>query len=120
MLADGGSVAVFAIIPIVGIRRDRALAGSGRRLPGAKFILLLAAANLNALAWTNAWLQPRSDRCGNFGARLAPGRHHAGGDVFIWSPLISLPRRCVTLNMIPGGAGPLFIVWFSYGIFPTS
>ena len=41
---------------------------------------------------------------------------------FSWSPLISLLLLplFVTLNMIPKVAlGPLFIVWFSYGIFPN-
>ena len=42
--------------------------------------------------------------------------------LFCWSPLgslILLPLF-VTLNMIPKVAlGPLFIVWFSYGIFPN-
>src|ERR1700753_700731 len=41
---------------------------------------------------------------------------------FIWSPLVSLLilPLFVTLNMIPKVAlGPLFIVWFSYGIFPN-
>jgi NitT/TauT family transport system permease protein len=43
--------------------------------------------------------------------------------MFTWSPLISLLLLplFVTLNMIPKVAlGPLFIVWFSYGIFRTS
>jgi NitT/TauT family transport system permease protein len=42
--------------------------------------------------------------------------------MFTWSPLVSLLLlpRFVTLNMIPKVAlGPLFIVWFSYGIFPN-
>ncbi|MGH6710959.1 MAG: ABC transporter permease [Bradyrhizobium sp.] len=42
--------------------------------------------------------------------------------MFTWSPLISLLLLplFVTLNMIPKVAlGPLFIVWFSYGIFPN-
>jgi NitT/TauT family transport system permease protein len=42
--------------------------------------------------------------------------------VFCWSPLLSLVLLplFVTLNMIPKVAlGPLFIVWFSYGIFPN-
>src|SRR6202790_4163734 len=41
--------------------------------------------------------------------------------LFCWSPLVSLSLLplFVTLNMIPKVAlGPLFIVWFSYGIFP--
>jgi NitT/TauT family transport system permease protein len=41
---------------------------------------------------------------------------------FCWSPLVSLLLLplFVTLNMIPKVAlGPLFIVWFSYGIFPN-
>src|SRR5476649_1640165 len=38
--------------------------------------------------------------------------------LFCWSPLISL--MLLPLNMIPKVAlGPLFIVWFSYGIFPN-
>src|SRR5437667_232416 len=40
--------------------------------------------------------------------------------LFCWSPLVSLLLLplFVTLNMIPKVAlGPLFIVWFSYGIF---
>jgi NitT/TauT family transport system permease protein len=42
--------------------------------------------------------------------------------MFTWSPLVSLLLLplFVTLNMIPKVAlGPLFIVWFSYGIFPN-
>ena len=42
--------------------------------------------------------------------------------MFCWSPLLSLLLLplFVTLNMIPKVAlGPLFIVWFSYGIFPN-
>ena len=42
--------------------------------------------------------------------------------LFSWSPLVSLVLLplFVTLNMIPKVAlGPLFIVWFSYGIFPN-
>ena len=42
--------------------------------------------------------------------------------VLFWSPLVSLLLLplFVTLNMIPKVAlGPLFIVWFSYGIFPN-
>jgi NitT/TauT family transport system permease protein len=42
--------------------------------------------------------------------------------LFCWSPLFSLLLLplFVTLNMIPKVAlGPLFIVWFSYGIFPN-
>lgn len=42
--------------------------------------------------------------------------------LFCWSPLLSLALLplFVTLNMIPKVAlGPLFIVWFSYGIFPN-
>src|SRR5258708_6806033 len=42
--------------------------------------------------------------------------------LFCWSPLVSLLLLplFVTLNMIPKVAlGPLFIVWFSYGIFPN-
>jgi len=42
--------------------------------------------------------------------------------MFTWSPLISLMLLplFVTLNMIPKVAlGPLFIVWFSYGIMPN-
>ena len=42
--------------------------------------------------------------------------------IFTWSPLVSLLLLplFVTLNMIPKVAlGPLFVVWFSYGIFPN-
>jgi NitT/TauT family transport system permease protein len=42
--------------------------------------------------------------------------------LFCWSPPVSLVLLplFVTLNMIPKVAlGPLFIVWFSYGIFPN-
>src|SRR5437763_6979940 len=42
--------------------------------------------------------------------------------LFCWSPLVSLLLLplFVTLNMIPKVAlGPLFIVWFSYGILPN-
>src|SRR5947208_10824042 len=43
--------------------------------------------------------------------------------MFTWSPLVSLLLLplLVTLNMIPKVAlGPLFIVWFSYGIMPNT
>ena len=71
-----------------------------------------------------AWLlQPRGDRGRN------PRRLRLGAFVgvtlavmFCWSPLLSLALLplFVTLNMIPKVAlGPLFIVWFSYGIFPN-
>lgn len=42
--------------------------------------------------------------------------------IFSWAPLVSLVLLplFVTLNMIPKVAlGPLFIVWFSYGILPN-
>lgn len=42
--------------------------------------------------------------------------------IFSWAPLVSLVLLplFVTLNMIPKVAlGPLFIVWFSYGIMPN-
>src|SRR3954451_4700272 len=42
--------------------------------------------------------------------------------LFCWSPLVSLLSLplFVTLNMLPKVAlAPLFIVWFSYGIFPN-
>lgn len=42
--------------------------------------------------------------------------------LFAWSPLLSLlvMPLLVTLNMIPKVAlGPLFVVWFSYGILPN-
>src|SRR5207237_1286597 len=90
-----------------------------------KFILpspLATVATLSSAKY--AWLS-------NFAVTAAEilGRFCLGGLVgvmlavtFTWSPLVSLLLLplFVTLNMIPKVAlGPLFIVWFSYGIFPN-
>jgi len=90
-----------------------------------KFILPSPLATLATLAHAKyAWVPNLAvtaiEILGGFSLGAAVGV--ALAVIFSWSPLISLLLLplFVTLNMIPKVAlGPLFIVWFSYGIFPN-
>ena len=90
-----------------------------------KFILPSPLATLATLAHANyAWASnlavTAAEILGGFGLGALVGVTLAV--IFTWSPLVSLLLLplFVTLNMIPKVAlGPLFIVWFSYGIFPN-
>ncbi len=91
-----------------------------------KFILpspLAAAATLGSAkyAWASNLAVTAAEILGGFCLGALVGVVLAV--MFSWSPLLSLALLplFVTLNMIPKVAlGPLFIVWFSYGIFRTS
>jgi NitT/TauT family transport system permease protein len=90
-----------------------------------KFILPSPLATLQTLAsakyaWASNVLVTAVEILGGFGLGALIGVMLAV--IFTWSPLVSLLLLplFVTLNMIPKVAlGPLFIVWFSYGIFPN-
>jgi len=90
-----------------------------------KFILPSPLATLATLAHAKyAWVPNLAvtaiEILGGFSLGAAVGV--ALAVIFSWSPLISLLLLplFVTLNMIPKVAlGPLFIVWFSYGIVPN-
>jgi len=90
-----------------------------------KFILPSPLATLATLAHAKyAWVPNLAvtaiEILGGFSLGAAVGV--ALAVIFSWSPLISLSLLplFVTLNMIPKVAlGPLFIVWFSYGIVPN-
>jgi NitT/TauT family transport system permease protein len=71
-------------------------------------------------AWASNMAVTSAEILGGFGLGALVGVVLAM--LFCWSPPISLALLplFVTLNMIPKVAlGPLFIVWFSYGIFPN-
>jgi NitT/TauT family transport system permease protein len=90
-----------------------------------KFILPSPLATLATLAHAKyAWIPNLAvtaiEILGGFSLGAAVGV--ALAVIFSWSPLVSLLLLplFVTLNMIPKVAlGPLFIVWFSYGIVPN-
>ncbi len=90
-----------------------------------KFILPSPLATLATLgsakySWLSNILVTAVEILGGFGLGALVGV--ALAVIFTWSPLVSLLLLplFVTLNMIPKVAlGPLFIVWFSYGIFPN-
>jgi NitT/TauT family transport system permease protein len=90
-----------------------------------KFILPSPLATLATLAhakyaWVSNLAVTAIEILGGFSLGAAVGV--ALAVIFSWSPLISLSLLplFVTLNMIPKVAlGPLFIVWFSYGIVPN-
>jgi NitT/TauT family transport system permease protein len=90
-----------------------------------KFVLPSPSATLATLASPNyAWLTNIAvsavEILGGFGLGALVGV--ALAVLFCWSPLLSMAMLplFVTLNMIPKVAlGPLFIVWFSYGIIPN-
>jgi NitT/TauT family transport system permease protein len=90
-----------------------------------KFILPSPLATLATLAhakyaWASNLAVTAIEILGGFSLGAAVGV--ALAVIFSWSPLISLSLLplFVTLNMIPKVAlGPLFIVWFSYGIVPN-
>jgi NitT/TauT family transport system permease protein len=71
-------------------------------------------------AWASNMAVTSAEILGGFGLGALVGVVLAM--LFCWSPRLSLVLLplFVTLNMIPKVAlGPLFIVWFSYGIFPN-
>jgi NitT/TauT family transport system permease protein len=71
-------------------------------------------------AWLSNLAVTATEIVGGFGLGALVGVTLAV--MFCWSPLFSLLMLplFVTMNMIPKVAlGPLFIVWFSYGIFPN-
>jgi NitT/TauT family transport system permease protein len=90
-----------------------------------KFVLPSPLATLATLAsvkyaWASNLLVTAVEILGGFGLGALVGV--ALAMLFSWSPPLSLVLLplFVTLNMIPKVAlGPLFIVWFSYGIFPN-
>ena len=90
-----------------------------------KFILPSPLATLQTLgapnyAWASNLLVTAAEILGGFAIGAFVGV--ALAVIFTWSPLVSmiLLPLFVTMNMIPKVAlGPLFIVWFSYGIIPN-
>jgi NitT/TauT family transport system permease protein len=90
-----------------------------------KFVLPSPLATVATLAsakyaWVSNLLVTAAEILGGFGLGALVGVVLAM--LFSWSPRLSLVLLplFVTLNMIPKVAlGPLFIVWFSYGIFPN-
>jgi len=121
----GKSARSFAIILIVhlAVILFWQLAVDAFHVP--KFILPSPLAALSTLAhpnyaWTSNLLVTSAEILGGFALGAFVGVLLAV--LFCWSPLVSLLLLplFVTLNMIPKVAlGPLFIVWFSYGIFPN-
>ena len=71
-------------------------------------------------SWASNTLVTAAEVFGGYGLGLVIGI--ALAVLFSWSPIltVALMPLFVTLNMIPKVAlGPLFIVWFSYGIIPN-
>ena len=122
---DGGSARSFAIILIVHLAVIVLWQVLVDAFQVPKFILPSPLATIKTLASPNyAWLSNLAvtavEILGGFCLGALVGVMLAV--MFTWSPLISLLLLplFVTLNMIPKVAlGPLFIVWFSYGIFPN-
>jgi NitT/TauT family transport system permease protein len=80
----------------------------------------LATLSAAKYSWLSNTLVTAVEILGGFGLGAIVGVGLAV--LFCWSPLLSLIvlPLFVTLNMIPKVAlGPLFIVWFSYGIVPN-
>src|SRR6266516_8060719 len=119
---DGGSARSFAIILVVHL----AVIVLWQVLVDAfhvpKFILPSPLATIATLtsakyAWLSNLAVTAVEILGGFSLGAVVGVTLAL--LFCWSPLVSLLLLplFVTLNMIPKVAlGPLFIVWFSYGI----
>lgn len=90
-----------------------------------KFVLPSPLAVIKTLGQSNySWLSNTAVTAAEIAGGFALGALVGVGMavLFCWSPLLSLALLplFVTLNMIPKVAlGPLFIVWFSYGIFPN-
>jgi NitT/TauT family transport system permease protein len=126
MTGEGGrsaqSLAIILIVHLAVIILWQILADAFQ-VP--KFILPSPLATLQTLtsakyAWPSNVLVTAVEILGGFGLGALIGIMLAV--IFTWSPLVSLLLLplFVTLNMIPKVAlGPLFIVWFSYGIFPN-
>ena len=123
--SDGGSARSFAIILIVHLAVIVLWQVLVDAFQVPKFILPSPLATVATLGSPNyAWLSNLAvtavEILGGFCLGALVGVMLAV--MFTWSPLISLLLLplFVTLNMIPKVAlGPLFIVWFSYGIFPN-
>jgi NitT/TauT family transport system permease protein len=126
MSGEGGrsarSLAIILIVHLVVILLWQILVDAFQ-VP--KFILPSPLATLQTLAsakyaWPSNVLVTAVEILGGFSLGALVGVLLAV--IFTWSPLVSLLLLplFVTLNMIPKVAlGPLFIVWFSYGIFPN-
>lgn len=126
MAADGArTVRSFAIVLIVhlAVLVLWQLAVDAFHVP--KFILPSPLATVKTLgtasyAWGANTLVTAAEILGGFALGAVVGV--ALAVIFSWAPLLSLVLLplFVTLNMIPKVAlGPLFIVWFSYGIVPN-
>src|SRR6202167_1540526 len=119
-MRSGGSLAVILIVHLAVIVLWQVLVDAFH-VP--KFILPSPLATLATLAsakyaWASNLAVTAAEILGGFALGALVGVTLAV--VFCWSPLLSLMLLplFVTLNMIPKVAlGPLFIVWFSYGIF---
>ena len=122
---DGRSIRSFAIILIVHLAVIVLWQVLVDAFQVPKFILPSPLATVATLGSPNyAWLSnlavTAAEILGGFCLGALVGVMLAV--MFSWSPLVSLLLLplFVTLNMIPKVAlGPLFIVWFSYGIFPN-
>lgn len=126
MAADGARAArSFAIVVIVhlAVLAVWQVAVDAFQVP--KFILPSPLATVQTLgtagyAWGTNTLVTAIEILGGFALGAVVGVTLAV--IFSWAPLLSLLLLplFVTLNMIPKVAlGPLFIVWFSYGIVPN-
>jgi NitT/TauT family transport system permease protein len=122
---DGRSLRSFAIILIVHLAVIVLWQVLVDALQVPKFILPSPLATIKTLgspsyAWLSNLAVTAAEILGGFCLGALVGV--ALAVIFTWSPLVSLLLLplFVTLNMIPKVAlGPLFIVWFSYGIFPN-
>ena len=122
---DGGSARSFAIIVVVHLAVIVLWQVLVDAFQVPKFILPSPLATIKTLgtpgyAWLSNLAVTAAEILGGFCLGALVGVMLAV--LFTWSPLVSLLLLplFVTLNMIPKVAlGPLFIVWFSYGIFPN-
>ena len=122
---DGGPARSFAIILIVHLAVIVLWQVLVDAFQVPKFILPSPLATIKTLgspsyAWLSNLAVTAAEILGGFCLGALVGV--ALAVMFTWSPLVSLLLLplFVTLNMIPKVAlGPLFIVWFSYGIFPN-
>jgi NitT/TauT family transport system permease protein len=122
---DSGSARSFAIILVVHLAVIVLWQVLVDAFQVPKFILPSPLATIKTLgspsyAWLSNLAVTAAEILGGFCLGALVGV--ALAVIFTWSPLVSLLLLplFVTLNMIPKVAlGPLFIVWFSYGIFPN-
>lgn len=126
MAADGARTArSFAIVLIVHLAVLVLWQVAVDAFHVAKFILPSPLATVQTLgtasySWGANTLVTAAEILGGFALGAFVGV--ALAVIFSWAPLVSLVLLplFVTLNMIPKVAlGPLFIVWFSYGILPN-